>query len=279
MSSNWNKQDLINIINDAPPHIINHDGHSYYGYNMRMSNSDVDRLENKKPFIVYSHGCMAGGFDNPLGYDCIAERFTVETQCGAVAAIMNARYGLGSENNLDSPSLFLDESFFKALYAEEIRCIGDANHYSKEDNIWRINENGVRWVYYETNLFGDPHLTVHLPTDESIDLECEIISPQPDKGWLYLFNTKLIPLPLRSIPLIIGSFEVFVSASSQPDGHIYGIEFFIDDKSYYFDNEPPYVWYVEESLNGEYTLSVTAYSYNGEQISTSFLFNGFAKGK
>ena len=279
MSSHWNKQDLINIINQAPPHIINHDGHSYYGYNMRMSNSDVDLLENNKPFLVYSHGCMAGGFDNPLGYDCIAERLTVETSYGSVAAIMNARYGLGSENNLDSPSLFLDESFFKALFEEGIRTVGDANHFSKEDNIWRINENGVRWVYYETNLFGDPHLTVHLPSDESIDLTCEITSPVPDEGGLYLFGMKLLPLPLRSTPLLIGSFDVTVDATSQPEGEVYGVEFFIDDESYYFDDEYPYIWKVEEPLNGEYKLSVTVYSYNGEQKSTSCSFTGFVKGK
>ena len=279
MTTNWDKHDLVDIINDAPPHIINHDGHSYYGYNMRMSNHDVDLLKNNKPFLLYSHGCMAGGFDNPSGYDCIAERLTVETSNGAVAAIMNARYGLGSENNLASPSLFLDESFFKALFEENIRNVGDANHFSKEDNVWRINENGVRWVYYETNLFGDPLLRIHSPSDESVDLTVEITSPLPNKGWLYLFNTKLFPLPFRSNPLLIGSCEICADASSQPENQVYGIEFCIDDESYYFDDEYPYIWKLKESLNGEYTLSVTVYSYNGEQESTSFPFFGFIKGK
>ena len=142
----WNKYDMIEIINNATPHIINHDGHSYYGYNLKMHNADVDSLTNTDCFFLYSHGCMAGGFDNPSGYDCIAERLTVETPFGAFAAIMNARYGLGSENSLDSPSLALDISFFKALFNESIRRIGPANHYSKEDHIWHIDENGIRWV-------------------------------------------------------------------------------------------------------------------------------------
>ncbi|MBS3748572.1 MAG: hypothetical protein KGY67_02600, partial [Candidatus Thermoplasmatota archaeon] len=279
MAMNWDKQDLIDIINDAPPHIINHDGHSYYGYNMRMSNQDVDLLENNKPFLLYSHGCMAGGFDNPSGYDCIAERLTVETSNGAVAAIMNARYGLGSENNLASPSLFLDESFFKALFEENIRNVGDANHFSKEDNIWRINENGVRWVYYETNLFGDPMLRIHSSSEGSVDLTVEVTSPLQNKGWLYLFNSKLFPLPFRSNPLLIGSCEICADASSQPEKQVYGIEFCIDDKSYYFDDEYPYIWKLQEPLNGEYRLSVTVYSYNGEQESISFPFTGFIKGK
>lgn len=279
LNTNWNKQDLIGIINDAPPHIINHDGHSYYGYNMRMSNQDVDLLENNKPFLLYSHGCMAGGFDNPTGYDCIAERFTVETANGAVAAIMNARYGLGSENNLASPSLFLDESFFKALFKEKIDRIGDANHFSKEDNIWRINENGVRWVYYETNLFGDPILRVQSPTEETVDLVFEVTSPLPNNGWLYLLNTKLFPLPFRSTPLIIGSCDICIDAFSQPKNQVYGVEFCIDDESYYFDDESPYMWKLQEPLQGDHMLSVTVYSYNGEQESISFPFTGFIKGK
>ena len=29
-------KDLIELINNATPHIINHDGHAYYGYNLKM---------------------------------------------------------------------------------------------------------------------------------------------------------------------------------------------------------------------------------------------------
>jgi hypothetical protein len=76
---------------------------------------------------------------------------------------MNSRFGLGSENTLYSPSQIFDESFFKALFTEDITQLGKANHYAKEDHIWHINENGIRWVYYETNLFGDPELSIKKP--------------------------------------------------------------------------------------------------------------------
>ena len=191
---------------------------------------------------------------------------------------MNARYGLGSENNLDSPSLFLDESFFKALFQEDIRRIGDANHFSKEDNIWRINENGVRWVFYETNLFGDPQLQVHLPSQDSLDLNCEIVSPQ-STGFLYVFNTKILLLPFRNDPLIFGAFDVIVEASSQPSGHVYGVEFYLDDELYYFDDESPYSWHVEESLSGSHSISAKVQSYYGDTETSFFTFDAFVKGK
>jgi len=158
LPQHWTDEDIMEILNNETYFLINHDGHSYYGYNMRMSNYDVESLINNKFFFVYSHGCMAGGFDNPDGYDCIAEYYTVKTEHGAYAGVWNARYGLGSNNTLDSPSGAFDISFFKALFEEGIGEMGRASHFSKEDNIPRINENGMRWCYYETNLFGDPEL-------------------------------------------------------------------------------------------------------------------------
>ena len=155
----WTKYDLMDILNDDTPHIINHDGHSYYGYNMRMGNYDVDSLTNDKYFFVYSHGCMAGGFDNPDGYDCIAEHYTVKTTNAAIGGVWNARFGLGSNNTLDSPSGAYDISFFKAIFEENLTQFGRASDFSKIDNIFRIMENGMRWCFYETNLFGDPEIS------------------------------------------------------------------------------------------------------------------------
>jgi hypothetical protein len=174
----WTDDDIMEILNNGTYFLINHDGHSYYGYNMRMSNGDVDSLINDNFFFVYSHGCMAGGFDNPDGYDCIAEHYTVKTEHGAYGGIWNARYGLGSNNTLDSPSGAFDISFFKALFEEGFGEMGRASHFSKEDNIPRINENGFRWCYYQTNLFGDPELSFFNHTSSSNPPE----KPQKPQG-------------------------------------------------------------------------------------------------
>jgi hypothetical protein len=128
-------------------------------------------LTNEKPFFIYSHSCLTGSFDNwdcYRGYqdfDCVAEVLTCEMPNGAFACILNARYGLGSEDTLESPSGMYDESFFSAIFHQHLRELGYANHFSKEDNIWRINENGMRWCYYQTNLFGDPQLQIKSPVE------------------------------------------------------------------------------------------------------------------
>jgi hypothetical protein len=155
----WSKYQLMNLLNTQTPHLINHLGHGNVQYALKMGVNDIASLTNDNYFFIYSQTCLAGSFDNTYG-DCAAEYFTVETPHGAFAVIMNARYGLGSENTLVSPSQVFDESFFTALFTENLHALGQANHYSKEDHIWHIDENGIRWVYYETNLFGDPALRI-----------------------------------------------------------------------------------------------------------------------
>jgi len=167
----WYTEELFEYIYQHPPQIINHDGHGNHRYILKTSGDNIATLTNEKPFFIYSHSCLTGAFDNYncwSGYqedDCIAEILTCEMPYGAFACILNARFGLGSEDSIESPSGSYDESFYKALFTEDIKEIGAASHYSKEDNVWRIDENGYRWCYYETNLFGDPSLAIKDPND------------------------------------------------------------------------------------------------------------------
>jgi hypothetical protein len=155
-STGWPKEEIINRINNGV-HLINHDGHAYYEYNMRMYTSDVSALTNSHNFcFVYSQGCMSGGFDNPQGSDCIAEYFTVKSTNGAVAGIWNARYGFFWSYSTDGDSQRFHRQFWDAVFGENLKEIGRANHDSKEDNLFLIQRSCIRWCYYETNLFGDP---------------------------------------------------------------------------------------------------------------------------
>lgn len=160
IDNDWPKSEIIDRINNDV-RIINHLGHSYYGYNMKMDIDDVDDLDNNNPCFVYSQGCMAGGFDNPNGYDCIAEYLTVKTKNAAFAVIMNARFGWGSVGSTNGASQRFHRQFLDAIYGEGIAEIGKANHDSKEDNLNRINAPCMRWCYYQLNLFGDPTLTFY----------------------------------------------------------------------------------------------------------------------
>jgi len=149
----WPKSAIISLINNGV-HIINHLGHASYDYNMKMGISDVNSFINENNFcFVYSQGCMSGGFDNS---DCIAEYFTVKNTHGAFAGIWNARYGWFWSYSTDGDSQRFHRQFWDAVFGENIKEIGRANHDSKEDNLFLIQRSCIRWVYYETNLFGDP---------------------------------------------------------------------------------------------------------------------------
>ena len=271
--TNWNKYDLMDILNVATPHLINHLGHGSVHYGLTMNNGDVLSLSNDKYFFIYSQTCLAGSFDNCYrdNYykdDCIAEHFTVETSHGAFAVIMNARFGLGSEDTLYAPSQILDESFFKALFTEDIRQLGRANHYSKEDHIWHINENGIRWVYYETNLLGDPEVTIKDPAPSNVELTVNITHPQND-GLLYILNKRICPIPLFKLPIIMGKITVQVQARSIPEGQIYNVEFYLDGKSQCVDSEIPYEWEIDLQLVGRHSITVIANGLHGEKVSVN----------
>ena len=155
--NDWPKSEIMNHINNGV-YIINHLGHSSYDYNLKMSNSDVSSLTNDKYCFVYSQGCMAGGFDQG---DCIAEYFTVKGMNGAFAGIWNADYGWFWSYSTDGDSQRFHRQFWDAVFGEDISVISKANSDSKEDNLYIIDRSCIRWVYYETNLFGDPTLSIH----------------------------------------------------------------------------------------------------------------------
>jgi len=68
-----------------------------------MYSEDVYDLTNTEFCFIYSQGCMAGGFDDPYGYDCIAEDFTVKTDTGAFAGIeWNNTYGGDGHDELET---------------------------------------------------------------------------------------------------------------------------------------------------------------------------------
>ncbi|MFO8077392.1 MAG: C25 family cysteine peptidase [Thermoplasmatota archaeon] len=159
-TNDWPAEELVNRINNGI-HILNHDGHAYYQYNMKMTIYDIDSLNNDKFFFDYSVGCMSGGFDNPNGGDCFAEYITVKTDHGAFAAIMNARYGYFWSYSTDGDGTRFSREFWDAVYGENIPVISHANQDSKEDNLFLIDRSCMRWTYYELNLFGDPSVAFH----------------------------------------------------------------------------------------------------------------------
>jgi len=154
----WSPTDLAQHIANGT-HIINHAGHSSFTYAMKMNTDDVEKLDNDQYGFIYSQGCMAGGFDQE---DCIAEYLTTKTENGAVAVIMNARYGWFWAYSTDGDSQRYQREFWDAVFGEDINSIGAANQDSKEDNIFLLDRSCMRWCYYQLNLFGDPSINFRI---------------------------------------------------------------------------------------------------------------------
>jgi hypothetical protein len=174
----WNPNQLIALLNGGL-HLLNHLGHSDVTYNMKLYTSSINNSVmtnngvNHNFYILYSQGCYSGSFDNrtttgSYTNDCIGEDWAVIGN-GAVAYVGNSRYGWGSGSNTNGASQRLDRQFFDALFAENIHRIGWTNGDSKEDNIGYINNDVVRWVYYEVNVLGDPTLDIWTATPETMN--------------------------------------------------------------------------------------------------------------
>lgn len=263
----WNSDTYWSLLNENPPLIFNHDGHGSPTSAMGLNCPVIEEISNEKYYFIYSHTCLAGSFDNcwpPDTYypiDCVAEYFTVETDHGAIGVVMNARYGLGSQSSPDSPSGAYDESFFEAIFSKDIRQLGAANHYSKEQNIWQINENGMRWAYYETNLFGDPEISIKKPTPQ-IQVEATITNPI-NQGCLYINDGEPILLSFLNKPVIFGGITLQASVETTPKKMVDFVEFIIDGNTVHNDYDEPYNFYWENAFTGNHEIQVVAHASYG----------------
>ncbi|HVP99948.1 MAG TPA: C25 family cysteine peptidase, partial [Candidatus Thermoplasmatota archaeon] len=154
----WDPSEMEAYINSGI-HVINHLGHASFDYNMKMMDSDVLALNNpsNRTCFIYSQGCDSGGFDDS---SCIAKYFTVKSTHAAFAGIWNARYGFFWSYSTDGDSQRFMRHFWDEVFGENILQLGRANHASKEANLPILNRSCIRWVYYETNLFGDPTVKI-----------------------------------------------------------------------------------------------------------------------
>ncbi len=166
----WSGSQLYPLMNAGPTY-INHLGHSNTNYNMRLTNNTVttnnitNNGNNGNFSVIFTQGCYAGAFDNRgtsvgnYGADSITERFTaIETS--AVAMISHSRYGWGQQGSTNGVSQKFHRQWVDAIFTEEIAEIGETLNDCKIDNIPMMDNGTMYWVYYETNLFGDPAMNL-----------------------------------------------------------------------------------------------------------------------
>ncbi len=157
-NNDWEKSQLIDLINSNEYFWINHLGHSGNTYGLKMGNADIASLTNSEFIFVYTQGCYSGAFDNRnsgmnyISSDSISEELTVGfNDRGAFGVISNARYGwycYGSSTNCASN--ILHKNFLKAIYENGYSRIGEAHQYAKG------YLGGLKWDRFDSTLFGDP---------------------------------------------------------------------------------------------------------------------------
>ena len=159
-SRSWGSRDLLNKIN-AGIYQLHHVGHSATWMTMRCYSSSLNSLKPNQPFMIYTQGCHGGRFTVD---DCIIEKFLLNPN-GAFACFSNSHYGLGPEDPDDDETVqcrgasqYFHRQFLHTLWQNETNRLGELNQRSKEANIPWMHHGTTRWVFWEMNLLGDPHL-------------------------------------------------------------------------------------------------------------------------
>jgi len=154
----FSRSAVINNIDNNDYQIINHSDHAMYTWVMGLYINDVLGLTNDQYFLGYSTGCHSAALDYS---DSIGEEF-VKSNSGAYAYIGNSRYGFWCPGDCRSTSDIADERFFRFIFFDGERKLGQAFQLSKE-TLWSQMPS-ARWIYYSLNLLGDPEIDVIGPT-------------------------------------------------------------------------------------------------------------------
>lgn len=117
------------------------------------------QTNSTRPVILNSIACISGNFETE---DCLAEALMNNPNGGAVACIMNSRYGWGTPPQM-GPSERLDCMFYDYYFLNDTVEIGRNHCGSKGVYVYSALSQAVwRWCYYALNLFGDPDMPMWL---------------------------------------------------------------------------------------------------------------------
>jgi hypothetical protein len=188
-TNEWSGMDFISSLKNGKITWVDHEGHAnqWYCFKMYASAVTADNFPqdgiSANYFFAYSGGCYAGSFDNRDEYgnyssaDCFGEDL-VKLPTGAVAVLFNSRYGFADDGSngtsgTDGSNQRLRRYFHDAIFSKGIHYVEMMNAYSKEVNadiildpdIHKVPYYGqLKWCAYETNILGDPALSLWTET-------------------------------------------------------------------------------------------------------------------
>jgi hypothetical protein len=146
---------VIDTLNAGNFYTVNHAGHATTRFDLKFPDYLIPMLQNSSPFFLYSQGCNAGDFTQTNW----ASELINAPGGGAFAAVVNSSLGFFNSGESDGPSNIFHRKFFNQVFQAGVRQLGRANQLSKESLINEIEgDPTMRWIYFETNLLGDPEL-------------------------------------------------------------------------------------------------------------------------
>jgi len=120
----------------------------------KFLNTDIGKLRNEFYPLHISISCMSGNF---VFSDCIGEELLLWSEGGPSACFFNSEVGcVKKENIIKYSGEFIKYLFFE-LFQNGTQNLGKINQYAKEHFSGDVHiDPNYRWVYFETNLLGDP---------------------------------------------------------------------------------------------------------------------------
>jgi hypothetical protein len=154
--------DVFDAIDKGDFYVINHAGHASAKFDMKFPDYLIPLLKNPLPFFAYSQGCNAGD----LSQTNWASEMVTNSTGGAFAMIANSNLGYYNSGEDDGPSNIFHRMFFDVVFHEGISQLGRVNQTSKERLINEVEGDPImRWIFFETNLLGDPEISLKYPTN------------------------------------------------------------------------------------------------------------------
>jgi hypothetical protein len=151
---------VIQSLKLAPFYTLNHLGHCQTTYCLRLKAEVIPEVKTSFPFFGITQGCFPGNMRQANW----ASKMINLADGGAGALVANSNYGWYEPGGGNGHSNRLHTMFYDTVFKEGSRSLGKTLYRAKERLIDQANSNSyMRWVLYETNLFGDPEVALRFP--------------------------------------------------------------------------------------------------------------------
>jgi len=151
---------VIQSLKLAPFYTLNHLGHCQTTYCLRLKAEVIPEVKTSFPFFGITQGCFPGNMRQANW----ASKMINLADGGAGALVANSNYGWYEPGGGNGHSNRLHTMFYDTVFKEGSRGLGKTLYRAKERLIDQANSNSyMRWVLYETNLFGDPEVALRFP--------------------------------------------------------------------------------------------------------------------